>query len=658
MPRTAKIVPLSQPEAPQTIEPTVLAPLAAVAAVPVRLADLTLSPLNPRQEHDPEGVAALAESLRALGLMQNLAGIREADGRVGIVAGGRRLAALRLAVEARPDLDPVPVLLAPDEATARLWALAENTARAGLHIADEVRAYRRMVEGGAELPTIPAAFAMTEAHVRRRLKLASLPAAVLDALKAGRISVGHAQVLTLTADEERQMQALDLLAQRPLSEDALRRVLTQERVRADDRQALFVGLAAYEASGGTLTRDLFSEDEEAYLDDPLLLDRLFAERLTAEAEAKRAEGWRWVEPHPDHYLPWDAGKGMARVYPLPCPLSDGDEEELAALHELAETEELSEEGFDRLEELEAARSAALDPDHRAVAGGWVYVDRDGTLCEALGFIRPEDKADAIAIGAIQAAGLRAHAGGAGIEPSTEGHEATAGAPCGTDGEAPAKPPYPAALVADMQAVRLAAVQGALLARPDLVLDLLAFTVSPASGWGVTPLDVRAEPQPVKPSEQDGFAPDPRLTAGPAYGYGPEDLLAAFEAFRAQGSQHRNAALAQVFAQTLRYGGGANDRARALFEAVGREAGADVRAVWRPTGANFLGRVRGDVLDALFKDLLDRSDDDAGFKAFRALKKGEKVAAMERLFADPGGTGEWLVTPEQRARIEAWVPPCA
>ena len=66
------------------------APVATPDVVAVPLADLYLSPLNPRQEHDPKGIAALAESLRACGLLQNLAGLPDVAGRVGIVAGGRQ----------------------------------------------------------------------------------------------------------------------------------------------------------------------------------------------------------------------------------------------------------------------------------------------------------------------------------------------------------------------------------------------------------------------------------------------------------------------------------------------------------------------------------------------------------------------------------------
>ena len=125
--------------------------------------------------------------------------------------------------------------------------------------------------------------------------------------------MGHAQVFTLCPDEARQLAVLHEVTTRRPGEESLRRMLTLERVPHDDRRAVFVGLAAYEAAGGTLTRDLFSAGEDAYLDDPALLDRLFEDRLAAEADARRAAGWRWVEALPEPYLPWDAGKGMARV---------------------------------------------------------------------------------------------------------------------------------------------------------------------------------------------------------------------------------------------------------------------------------------------------------------------------------------------------------
>jgi UPF0716 family protein affecting phage T7 exclusion len=63
-------------------------------------------------------------------------------------------------------------------------------------------------------------------------------------------------------------------------------------VPGTDRRAAFVGLEAYRQAGGHIVTDLFQSNDEGYLADPALLDRLCAERLEREAEAIRAEGWK------------------------------------------------------------------------------------------------------------------------------------------------------------------------------------------------------------------------------------------------------------------------------------------------------------------------------------------------------------------------------
>jgi ParB family transcriptional regulator, chromosome partitioning protein len=46
-------------------------------------------------------------------------------------------------------------------------------------------------------------------------------------------------------------------------------------------------------------RDLFTPEHDGYLTDPALLDRLAAVRLEREAEAIRAEGWKWLDIMPE-----------------------------------------------------------------------------------------------------------------------------------------------------------------------------------------------------------------------------------------------------------------------------------------------------------------------------------------------------------------------
>src|SRR3546814_20805969 len=64
---------------------------------------------------------------------------------------------------------------------------------------------------------------------------------------------------------------------------------------SDLKRVRFVGLNAYEAEGGVVLRDLFSQNDEGWLQDVALLERLVAAKLTSEAETIQAEGWRWIQ---------------------------------------------------------------------------------------------------------------------------------------------------------------------------------------------------------------------------------------------------------------------------------------------------------------------------------------------------------------------------
>ena len=66
-------------------------------------------------------------------------------------------------------------------------------------------------------------------------------------------------------------------------------------MRASDKRAQFVGIEAYESAGGVIMRDLFQQDDGGWLQDPVLLDRLVAERLEREAHSVRSEDWKWVD---------------------------------------------------------------------------------------------------------------------------------------------------------------------------------------------------------------------------------------------------------------------------------------------------------------------------------------------------------------------------
>ena len=622
------------------MKPETIAP-ASIQYFP--LAQLYVSDLNPRQDADPEGIDLLADSLAMIGLIQNLSGILDGEGCVGIVAGGRRLRAIARAVERdatvserHPELASIPVRIAPDEATARAWASAENAAREDLAPADEIRAYGRMKEAGADVSAIARSFGKTEAHVYRRLALAALPAPVLDALKEGQISLGMAKAFTVSQDEALTLTVLAEVKGRDVSEHRIKQALQPAAVSATDRRARFVGLDAYEAAGGSLTRDLFSDT--VALHDADLLQDLFTERLNAEA-GKLAAGWKWAEVMADEYVSYSVTEKLARLYPVEGVLTEEQAERYDELAELASADALDEAGQAELEALDAIIKGDFTDAQRAVAGYYVYVSHSGTVQLSGPWVRAEDRAAAIEAGVLT--GHAAHADG------------------GDAASAP-KSPYSGALVEDMKAIRLAAIQTALLDKPDMVFDLLAFGLSLASGVSTSVFDLSPGRPMNCPSKTDGLEWSDRLSHPPA-GHEAwsrpelriEDLAQAFRDFTAAGKKARNAALVEGMARTLPYGA---DNAE-FFALIEADSGASIRKVWTPTAENFFNRVSADTLDSLHLELTGCDPEGNGFKAHKAQKKAEKARCMERLFSDAEYQKAWRVTPEAKARIDAWVPDC-
>jgi ParB family chromosome partitioning protein len=151
-------------------------------------------------------------------------------------------------------------------------------------------------EKGQSEEEIAAAFFVSVQVVKQRLKLASVSQKLLDIYADDGITLDQLMAFTVNPDHERQEQVWEAL-QRSHNKEAyyIRRLLTEGAVRASDKRAQFVEIDAYEAAGGAVMRDLFQQDEGGWLQDPVLLDRLVAEKLAGEAEAVQAEGWKWVE---------------------------------------------------------------------------------------------------------------------------------------------------------------------------------------------------------------------------------------------------------------------------------------------------------------------------------------------------------------------------
>lgn len=412
----------------------------------IPLSKLTLWSGNVRKTGARDGIAELAASIASHGLLQPLL-VRKAQRGYEIVAGQRRFHALKSLAKAGKLAKnfAVSCTLATDCVEASELSLAENVMRAPMHPADQFEAFRKLIDEGASIADVGARFGISDAIVSKRMKLGRLSQVVLAAYRNGEIDLEDAQAFALVDDHEAQERVLAELSGWRLNPQTIRRALTESEVPTSDKRMRFVGIEAYQAAGGAIRRDLFSDDDTAYAQDAALLDRLVSEKLTGTADQVAAEGWKWVEVIPD--IDFAAFSTQHRLYPEFADLPDEEQAELDALG--AEYDSLvdsDDEDCDRLNEIESrmsaieARSNVWSADQMAVAGAVVSLIHNGDVHVVRGLVRNED--------AKLAAALRKAAAG--------------------DASAP-KPEFSSGLIETLTAHKSAAISAVLCANPEVAL---------------------------------------------------------------------------------------------------------------------------------------------------------------------------------------------
>jgi len=241
--------------------------------------------------------------------------------------------------------------------------------------------------------------------VRQRLRLASVSPRLLNVYAEDGLTLDQLMAFTVNGDHARQEQVFERLSQSYTKEPyVIRRMLTEGAVRAADKRARFIGVDAYEEAGGTLLHDLFQGDDGGWLQDVALVDHLVADKLEREAEAIRAEGWKWIEIAPEFAYGHTYGLRQLRGEEVPLTVEEEAEREVLQaeydrLEETyAEADELPEEVSNRLAEIETAlaafeeRPVRFDPAEIVRAGAFVSIDGGGHLRVDRGYVRPEDEA--------------------------------------------------------------------------------------------------------------------------------------------------------------------------------------------------------------------------------------------------------------------------
>src|ERR1700716_685509 len=263
---------------------------------------LVLSQSNVRRVKAGVSIEQLAESIAQRTLLQSLSvrAVVDADGQetgmFEVPAGGRRYRALELLVKQKrmAKTQPVPCVVR-EGGIAEDDSLAENDERVGLHPLDQFRAFKTLSDAGLSEEDIAARHLVSPASVKQRLRLASVSPKLHEVYAEDGMTLEQLMAFSVTADQVRQEQVWENVSRSGYDEPyQIRRMLTEQTVRASDRRAQFVGVDSYEQAGGGILRDLFEHDDGGWLQDVALLDRLVTEKLTAEAETIAKEGWKWI----------------------------------------------------------------------------------------------------------------------------------------------------------------------------------------------------------------------------------------------------------------------------------------------------------------------------------------------------------------------------
>src|SRR5664280_1388126 len=318
----------------------------------VPLSKLVPSPFNVRKSGG-QNIDELAMLIDSQGLLQNLVVIehitqaKKPTDKFEVVAGGRRLRALRKLADLgkiATDEEILCKLTTKEQALAA--STAENSGREPMSVPDTVSAFAEMVRAGAGVEEVAVCFGITPLTVRRRLKLANVSPRLFELFRKDEIDLDQMMALAVSEDHE-----------------------AQERV--------WESLDSYERHATNIRRYLLGQAIEAARDPVVKLETLAKEQEEAEAALEAL---------------YDGEK------------DDVDQDKADALETRADKARRETEKIH-------AKMRRYTPEVLAIAGAVVSIDHAGAICIHRGLVKPEDKKEAKKVAAGPKNGTSGDSGG-------------------------------------------------------------------------------------------------------------------------------------------------------------------------------------------------------------------------------------------------------
>ena len=643
-----------------TIEtPVLVEPAGRDVLVP--LDRLFISEANVRKVHHEEGLVELAALIEAQGLLQRLSVVAQPDERFAVVAGGRRLRAMQVLAQSGRWSASQPVeckLYAQSQAVQ--VSLAENSGREGMHPADQMEAFKRLIDGeGLSVAQVAGRFGVSPLTVERRLKLARLSPRFLDMYRADEIGTDQLHALALIESHAAQEAVWDGLGPFDRSAWRIRNAVTSESCSADSRLARFVGLDAYEAEGGTVRRDLFASTDDLsgiYLDNPELLQALAMDKLRGHAAMVKEEGWAWVECSLDTETSAWRGHGRERQGEREATAEEAEAIERLEAEQRTHADaydQLQDEGdpdaddFDLIEQhlcealdaaeerLAAARADLLQwrPEQLARAGALVRLDSRGEVVVDQGLVRPSDRK-------------------AGADANATDDESTP-----RDQRTAVRPEFSEKLMRDLTSHRTAAIQAALVQNPHIALVTLVHRMAETvfglygSGDDIVKVSVRVMGDSALAQEASEYAASPAATVlgGAETVWGdrlPGSPDALFRWLLAQPQDTLLELLAYCTARSV-HAVAARPRSYNHSDALVEALGVDMADWWAPSAANYLRHVsKAKALEAV--------KEATGIDATQAVAGMKKADAVAHCASKLEGA-RWLPVPLRSLSAQPLTP---
>lgn len=617
--------------------------LGAITEIAVK--DLQLDPKNPRRSRKTEHDPVLTASIASQGLLQNL-GVAPSDKdatKYIVKYGSRRLRSLRHLISTGKLEDDTAVpcrMVASDDTDTFESQIAENVCRADMAPIDEYEAFAKLVTMGRSIEDIANRFGTTVRSVEQRLALGQAAPCVRAALRDEAITLDIAKLFAGCPDIARQERVFKAVTEANISSAwTIKRMIYESDLSSNDDAVKFVTLDAYEAAGGTVLRDLLSED--VYVTDLELLSDLTQQKLTEHVETLTAAGWSWVEAF--HARTWELINGYDRIYGEYIEPSDEIKTQIDALakeqqarydaHEDADTwSDEADERYDAIEhELDDLRTSeySFSDEQKSVAGCIIFPGPNGVIIET-GMVRKGDRKRL--------------------------NEVTGEAAPSSSDTTDDKPVHTQSHANDLATFRAFAVQAGLIRKPKLAVLFHQFcSVQPCLGDIYSKWKIGADIS-LSASSRDLDKGD--ISETPAFQivdaaqnalrldiFSSDDIYVNWLAFCDLNLKERDALVAFAVAKSI-HSFSDNDT---FMGQIANEMKVSLREYWTPTAENYFSRVRKDVCIAFLKDTLGNDDAARMTNNFKD-KKADIVATCEAVI-----NGTTPIDKAQRKSVDAWTP---